>query len=59
MRNVKDRLFNVYAFGMSSGVEVIGHEVDPPVFGRVELSGWKLGFSFFSSCFCFLIFLEM
>jgi len=20
-----------------------GHEVDPPVFGRVELSGWKFG----------------
>jgi hypothetical protein len=21
-----------------------GHEVDPPVSGRVELSGWKFGF---------------
>ena len=35
---------SVLGFNGVFGLLYNGHEVDPPVFGRVELSGWKFGF---------------
>jgi hypothetical protein len=46
------RLLNKWEVSRFSFLLFNGHEVDPPSFGRVELSGWKFAFFAVGSLLC-------